>query len=99
VPALLRPLVRAIARRAQDGFIDPQLRTHIRFWESELTRAAWFAGAEFSAADIQMSYPVEAAAARSGIALPENVQGFLARLRARPAYRRALKAGGGFAAP
>ena len=59
VPALLRPLVRAIAPGAQSSYIDPQLATHIGFWESELMRQPWFAGEEFSAADIQMSFPVE----------------------------------------
>jgi glutathione S-transferase len=97
VPALLRPVARAIARRAQDKFIDPQLRTHIGFWDGELQRAPWFAGAEFSGADIQMSFPVEAAAARSGVALPPAVQGFLERIHARPAYRRALGVAGSFA--
>jgi glutathione S-transferase len=98
-PALLRPLVRGIAARAQRGFIDPQLRTHAAFWEGELGKSAWFAGAEFSAADIQMSYPLEAAAARAQIPLGERVQGFLRSIRARPAYQRAAVAGGGFELP
>src|ERR1700689_5430376 len=51
VPALLRPIVRTIAARAQERFIDPQLKTHIAYWEEELTRFTWFAGEEFSAAD------------------------------------------------
>ena len=96
VPALLRPVASAIARRAQDNFIDPQLRTHIGFWDGELQRAPWFAGDEFSGADIQMSFPLEAAAARSGVPLPPSVQGFLERIHARPAYRRALQVGGSF---
>jgi glutathione S-transferase len=98
-PALLRPLVRAVARRAQAGFVDPQIRTHLAFWDSALAGTGWFAGAEFSAADIQMSYPVEAAAARAGTPLPMSVQGFLERIRARPAYQRALAAAGGFTLP
>ena len=98
-PAVLRPLVRAIARRAQETFIDPQLRTHIDYWESELSRDPWFAGTEFTAADIQMSYPLEAAAARSGVPLGDRVRGFLARIRARPAHQRAVEVGGGLELP
>ena len=94
VPALIRPIVRAIAHRAQQRFIDPQLKAHIGYWESELGRHPWFAGEEFTAADIQMSFPLEAAAGRSGVALGEKVRGFLARIHERPAYRRALKTGG-----
>jgi glutathione S-transferase len=96
VPALIRPIVRAVARRAQESFIDPQLRTHTDFWEHELQKSAWFAGEEFTGADIQMSFPLEAAAARAGIALGPRVSGFLERIHARPAYRRALEAGGEF---
>src|ERR1700685_1701579 len=55
VPALLRPLVRAIAARAQTGFVDPQLATHMSWWDSELGRDPWFAGPQVTAADIQMS--------------------------------------------
>ena len=94
-PALLRPLVRAISRKAQASFIDPQLRTHIDYWERSLGESRWFAGDEFSAADIQMSYPVEAAAARVGFgpARP-RLAAFLAEIRARPAYQRAEARGG-----
>jgi len=99
LPALLRPLVRAIAARAQTGFVDPQLATHMSWWDSELGRDPWFAGPTFTAADIQMSFPLEAAEARAGLPLGANVQGFLARIRARPAYGRALTAGGPFQLP
>jgi glutathione S-transferase len=96
VPALIRPIVRAVARRAQQSFIDPQLRTHIDYWEGELGRSTWFAGEELTGADVQMSFPLEAAAGRAGIALGPRVTQFLERIHARPAYRRALEAGGEF---
>src|SRR5213078_1937644 len=65
-PALLRPVVKAIAARAETGFVDPQLKAHFDYWEAELGKAEWFAGPEFSAADIMMSFPIEAAAERGG---------------------------------
>lgn len=94
-PGLLRPLVRAIAGKAESSFIDPQLRTHVDYWEQSLRETPWFAGAEFSAADIQMSYPVEVASSRVGYG-PERgrLQAFLTAIRARPAYQRALARGG-----
>jgi glutathione S-transferase len=65
--------------------------------EAELSRSAWFAGAEFSAADIQMSFPIEAAAARGGLdARRPRLMDYLARIHAREAYRRALERGGEF---
>lgn len=96
VPGVLRPLVRAIAQRAQRTFIDPQVATHLRYWDDELGAHEWFAGAEFTAADIQMSFPAEAAASRAGIELGSNVKRFLERIHARPAYQRALQVGGAY---
>jgi glutathione S-transferase len=96
-PALLRPLVDRIAAKAQTVLIDPQLALHMRYWETELERATWFAGAEFTAADIMMSFPVEVAAARAnGFQDRPKLAAFLDRIHARPAYRRALERGGPF---
>ena len=94
--AIVRPIVRRVARGAQEGYIDPQLRMHIGYWESVLGKHPYFAGDEFTAADIQMSFPLEVAAARVGIETPGNVSAFIARVRERPAYQRALSAGGPF---
>jgi len=97
-PALIRPLVRAIAKRAQDSFIDPQIKVHTGFWEAELSRHTWFAGDAFTAADIQMSFPVEAAASRAGVDKRyPKLMAFLRTIHARPAYRRALEKGGPYA--
>jgi len=97
MPFFVRPIVRMIAKGMQDRFIDPQLKLHTGYWESELSKHTWFAGAEFTAADIQMSFPVEAAAARLGIATTHpRLKSFLERIHARPAYQRALEAGGPF---
>lgn len=94
-PALLRPLVRLIAERSQAGYSRPQLKLHMDFWESELERSIWFAGEEFTAADIMMSYPVETAVARAqALEGRPKLAAFRDRIRARPAYRRAAERGG-----
>jgi glutathione S-transferase len=93
-PALLRGLVKAIANGAQKGFIDPQVTAHIDYWDDELAKSAWFAGPDFTAADIMMSFPLEAAAARAGAGGRPRVKAFLERIHARPAYRQALERGG-----
>ncbi|RZJ17781.1 MAG: glutathione S-transferase [Brevundimonas sp.] len=97
-PALLRPLVKGIASKALTGFVDPQLRTHAAFWEGELARSPWFGGQAFGAADIMMSFPVEAAASRA-LALTEypRLAAFLKAIHARPAWQRALERGGPYA--
>ncbi len=93
MPWLLRPLARAITRPLQAGYLAAQLRRHIGFWEQTLASQEWFAGRDFSAADIQMSTPLQMAAVRTGIPLGPAVSGFLERIRARPAFRRAVAAG------
>ena len=97
-PALLRPLVRKVCNQALTVLVNPQLKQHMAFWEAELGKSQWFAGNEFTAADIQMSFPLEAAAARAGLEQghPRAIA-FLERIHARPAYRRALEKGGPYA--
>jgi len=97
-PALLRPLIRRIAQRTQASFVDPQLKLHLDYLEGELGKSEWFAGNSFTAADIQMSFPLEAAAARGGLdASRPKLMAFLERIHARPAYKRALERGGAYA--
>ena len=94
-PALLKPIVNGIANKAITSFVDPQLRTHVGFWEDELGRSEWFAGDQFTAADIMMSFPVEAGADRAFNAETKpRLKAFLNRIHARPAYQRALERGG-----
>ena len=95
VPFFVRPVVRAIVGKVNDGFITPQLKVNLDFLEAELASRKWFAGDDFSAADVQMSFPLEAAAQRAGLdASRPRLHDFLARIHARPAYRRALERGG-----
>jgi glutathione S-transferase len=94
-PFFVRPITRAIANKVKDGFVLPQIRQHLAFLEGELAERAWFAGDDFSAADIQMSFPLEAAAARGGLdGKYPKLSAFLERIHARPAYQRALERGG-----
>ena len=92
MPFFVKPIARAIVARANNSFIDPQIKLHLDYMESELGKSTWFAGDAFTAADVQMSFPVEAAASRVG-ARP-NMARFLERIHGRSAYQRALDKGG-----
>ena len=95
MPFFVKPIARAISTKVQAMTVEPNLKRQWDFMESELTQHKWFAGGEFSAADIQMSFPIEAAAQRAGLdAGRPRLMAFLKRIHARPAYRRALKTGG-----
>jgi len=94
-PGLLRPLVRKVSTQALTALVNPQLKQHMAFWESELQKSEWFAGNEFTAADIQMSFPVQAAAARGPLEQGHpRAMDFLERIEKRPAYQRAMEKGG-----
>ncbi|MFM0341376.1 glutathione S-transferase [Paraburkholderia fungorum] len=95
MPFFARPIARKIAATLQSSFIDPQLKLHLGYINKELSASGWFVGNDFTAADIQMSFPLEAATARGGMEgqIPAVVD-FLKRIHARPAYQRALERGG-----
>lgn len=80
---------------ASNQFVAPQIKLHLDYLEGELGKNTWFVGEEFTAADVQMSFPLEAAAARVGLdASCPQLLGFLDRIHARPAYEKALERGG-----
>jgi glutathione S-transferase len=97
MPFFVRPVARAIARTAKQSYVEPQIKLHLDYLEAELGKSTWFAGEDFSAADIQMSFPLEAAAARGGLdGSRPRLKAFLDRIHARPAYQKALERGGEF---
>jgi glutathione S-transferase len=63
--------------------------------EGELGKSEWFAGPAFSTADIQMSFPLEAARVRGGLDEKRpRLMAYLQKIHSRPAYLRALERGG-----
>ncbi len=99
VPFFIKPVVKGVADQVTKSFLMPNITQQLGFIESTLASQAWFAGAEFSAADVQMSYPLEAAAERVGLgASHPHITAWLQRIHARPAYQRALAQGGPYSA-
>ena len=97
-PVLMRPVMKAVSKQLVTGLADPRIKQQIDYWEAELGKSEWFCGSEFTAADVQMSFPLEAAAARGGLdSRYPKCTAFLERIHARPAYHRALVRGGPYA--
>ena len=96
MPFFIKPIARGIVAKVKAGYLDPNIKKHLDFMDSELAKTGWFAGDDFSAADIMMSFPVEGANARSRLTGRKNLIAFLERIHARPAYARALAKGGVF---
>jgi glutathione S-transferase len=98
VPFFIKPILKAISGKVNSEFIMPNIQRQLEFMESHLSSHAWFAGEEFSAADIQMSFPLEAASSRAEVIKRfPRVVAFVERIHGRPAYRKALERGGPYA--
>jgi glutathione S-transferase len=94
-PWPISAITRRIAGTVNNAFIGPNLKRHLDFMEAELASRAWFAGEEFTAADVQMSFPIEISVGRAGLdASRPKLMAFLERIHARDAYQRALERGG-----
>jgi glutathione S-transferase len=94
VPFFIKPITKKIAAQLDRSYCNPNLTKHLAFLEQELEGKTWLCGGdEPTIADIQMSYPVEAAVSRGGARSP-NLTRYLERIQARPAYRRAIEKGG-----
>jgi glutathione S-transferase len=95
MPFFAKPIAKGIAGKVKKMFIMPNIDNNLRFLEAELGKSTWFAGDDFTAADVQISFVLEAAAARGGLdARYPKLTAWLARIHARPAYLRALERGG-----
>jgi len=83
-PFFAKPIVRRVADAVTESFVAPNIKRQLEFMESELQGRPWFAGGEFSAADVQMSFPLEVAVARGGLdAHYPRLNDWLARIHAR----------------
>lgn len=96
-PLLAKPLVKGISSKVESSFIDPRIAEHAAWWNTSLAKTGHFVGGTLTAADIMMSFPLEAAASRADLSALPNIKAFLAKVQALPTYKRALERGGPYA--
>lgn len=95
MPFFVRPIAKGIVGKVREGYLGPNIERNLKFMESSLAKSTWFTGDELTAADIMMSFPIEAAATRTElIANFPKMKAFLARIGAMPSYKKALERGG-----
>lgn len=95
MPFFIKPVARGIVSKVRSGYLDQNVKRNLDFMESSLAQTPWFCGQDLTAADIQMSFALEAAEVRTNLSADyPNLAGFLQRMRALPAYQAALKKGG-----
>jgi glutathione S-transferase len=97
VPFFIRPIAAMLGKAVDAQYLAPTIARQMAYIEVTLGRAPWFAGPEFSAADVMMSFPLEATAARGGLQGRPNIAAWLETIHARPAFRAALERGGPYA--
>ena len=96
-PFFLRPVAKVITGKVKSTYLEPQITQQLGYMEAELKQNTWFVGDEFTAADIQLSFPLEAAASQSNLdGSYLQLKAFLERIHARPAYQKALERGGAY---
>lgn len=95
MPFFIRPVAKGIADKTNQIFIGPMIKTHMDFVEAHLAKNTWFLGDNLSAADIQMSFPLEASVARGIVGKNRPyITAYVERMHARPSYQKALEKGG-----
>jgi len=100
MPFFAKPVARRIANNVRNKFLDANVKRNLDFMESTLRESSWFCGEALTAADIQMSFAVEAAEVRTNLAAGyPMLLAYLDRIRARPAYKAALQKGGHYELP
>ncbi|WP_148863630.1 glutathione S-transferase family protein [Marinobacter fonticola] len=98
MPFFVRPVAKGIANKTNEAFISPRIKSHMDFVEAHLAKNEWFLGDKFSAADIQMSFPLESSLARGIVGRNRpKIRNYVRRFQALPAYQRALEKGGEYA--
>jgi glutathione S-transferase len=95
MPFFLRPVAKGIAQKVRDAYLDANVTRNLDFMDATLKESRWFCGNVFTAADVQMSFALEAAEVRTSLTEDyPHLAAFLETIRARPAYQRALDKGG-----
>ncbi|WP_425410612.1 glutathione S-transferase family protein [Hyphococcus sp.] len=97
MPFFARPIAKRLVKGVRDGYLDQTAKVLFDYLENALSATGWLAGDDITAADINMSFPMEAFAARGDVSAYPNIASTVERFQARPAYIRALERGGPYA--
>jgi len=93
-PFFVKMIANKIVDKLMASYYGPIIAKNMDYIESHLAHNRWFSGKELSGADIQMSFPLEAAVARGNTKDFPNITKFVEKVHARSAYQAALEKGG-----
>ena len=93
-PFFVKIIANKIVDKLMAAYYGPIIAKNMEYIESHLAHNNWFAGENLTAADFQMSFPLEAAVARGNTKNLPNINRFVKTIHARSAYQNALEKGG-----
>ncbi|TYL48800.1 glutathione S-transferase family protein [Marinomonas sp. IMCC 4694] len=94
MPFFVKPIAKALTDKIQEKFIMPRLQPQMQFIEDTLAKHTWFTGEQLSAADIQMSFPLQASTTRLDMVKFPNIARFIQQVNTMPSYQKAIEKGG-----
>ncbi|OUS26465.1 glutathione S-transferase [Gammaproteobacteria bacterium 45_16_T64] len=94
LPFFIKPIAKGIAKKVMDGYVGPNIKASVEYIDKHLSINEWFCGDQMTGADIQMSFPLEGLVAKQDMAAYPNIVNYVKKFQARPAYQKALEAGG-----
>ena len=97
MPFFARPIAKRLTNGVRQGYLDHTMKALFGHLETELGKSEWLAGDALTGADVMMSFPMEGLSMRGDLSAYPKIDGFLKRIHARPAYKRALERGGPYA--
>lgn len=94
MPFFVKPIAKALTDKIQQKFIAPRIEPQLVMIDKVLENRTWFAGEAFSAADVQMSFPLQASRSRFDLSQYPNIGRYIRQVEAREGYQQAIKKGG-----
>ena len=96
VPFFIKPITNSVASKIESGFLQRSMKSHYDYLEGQLATSPdaghYMCGADLSAADIMLSFPLEAGKSRSGFTQSQypKIWAYVEHVHSRDAYKRAV---------
>ncbi|SFC32219.1 glutathione S-transferase [Marinospirillum celere] len=90
MPFFIKPVAKGISGKVLEQLVTPNLNTHLPFIEQQLEGKRWLLGEQLTAADVQMSFPLQAVAARMDVKAYPNLAAYVARIQEEPSWQQVI---------
>lgn len=97
MPFFIKPIINGVASKIESSFLQRNFKIHYDFLEGQLASSPdggnFLCGKDLTAADIMLSFPLEAGKGRSGFSEQQypKIWAYIDRLHEREAYKRSVQ--------